>query len=402
MKIKAEKAGEAEIEPYRCAAKAGGEKPLARWLFMFAMLAWSIPTACKKDADQAVVMKSTMEMPKSTIEGRKTVMLTQQQQQQVGVRVATAKKGQLVRSIDLYGRIDYDESRVYEINAKTAGYIGELAVSKTGEYVNKGDLLFTLYSPELYQAQEELLQAAETRKKLGASWDGLTKAARDRLKLWDVSDQQIDELIKSGKTEKFLRILAPVSGVVTHKAAFAERAIKEGETVFKIANLEKVWLEADAYEEDLALLHKGQKAEVSLSYYPSKEFTATVDFIYPFLERMTRTIRVRFVLDNPEGVLKPGMYAQVSLQAQLEPTVLVPRGAVLDTGKRQIVYVAEGEGTYVPHEVKKGLTSGDVTQILSGLEPGTVVVASGNFLIDSESQLSATSGSSMPGMKMDK
>lgn len=343
-----------------------------------------------------------MEMPKSTIEGRKTVMLTQQQQQQIGVRIATAKKGQLVRSIDLYGRIDYDESRAYEVNAKTGGYIGELAVSKTGEYVKKGDLLFTLYSPELYQAQEELLQAAETRKKLGASWDPLTKAARDRLKLWDVSDQQIDELIKSGKTEKFLRILAPVSGVVTHKAAFAERAIKEGETIFKIANLEKVWLEADAYEEDLALLHKGQKADVSLSYYPAKEFTATVDFIYPFLERMTRTIRVRFVLDNPEGVLKPGMYAQVSLQAQLEPTVLVPRGAVLDTGKRQIVYVAQGEGTYVPHEVKKGLTAGDVTQILGGLEPGAVVVASGNFLIDSESQLSATSGSSMPGMKMDE
>ena len=117
---------------------------------------------------------------------------------------------------------------------------------------------------------------------------------------------------------------------------------------------------------------------------------------------MTRTTRIRFVLDNPDGDLKPGMYAKVGLDAKLAPTVLVPRGAVLDTGERQIVFVAHGEGTYVPQEVKKGLTAGDTTQILSGLEPGDVVVASGNFLIDSESQLSATSGGSMPGMKMDE
>ncbi len=343
-----------------------------------------------------------MVMPKSSVEGRKTVMLSQYQQQLIGVRTETAKEGELATSIDLYGRIDYDESRVYEINAKTAGYIGELAVSKTGEFVAKGALLFTLYSPELYQAQEELLQAGETRKKLGSSWDALVKAARDRLKLWDVSEKQIDDLIKSGKTEKFLSIYSPVSGIVVHKAAFGERAIKEGETIYKITNLDQVWLEADAYEEDLALLHKGQKAAVSLRYYPAKDFTATVDFIYPFLERMTRTTRVRFVLENPDGDLKPGMYAQVSIKATLASSVLVPRSAVLDTGKRQIVFVALGDGIYVPQEVRKGLTAGDTTQILSGLEPGAVVVASGNFLIDSESQLSATSDGSMAGMKMDK
>ena len=359
-----------------------------------------------KAADHAAMKMddkaAPMVMPKSSIEGRKTVMLSQYQQQLIGVRTEVAKEGALATSIDLYGRIDYDESRVYEINAKTAGYIGELAVSKTGEFVAKGALLFTLYSPELYQAQEELLQAGETRKKLGSSWDALVKAARDRLKLWDVSEKQIDDLIKSGKTEKFLSIYSPVAGIVVHKAAFGERAIKEGETIYKITNLDQVWLEADAYEEDLALLHKGQKAAVSLRYYPAKDFTATVDFIYPFLERMTRTTRVRFVLDNPDGDLKPGMYAQVSLKAKLAPTVLVPRSAVLDTGKRQIVFIAQAEGIYVPQEVRKGFTAGDTTQILSGLEPGAVVVASGNFLIDSESQLSATSDGSMAGMKMDK
>ena len=377
-------------------------------LLAFVMASWLIAMAGAQAADDAAIaMKmedkaAPMVMPKSSIEGRKTVMLSQYQQQLIGVRTATAMEGALVRSIDLYGRIDYDESRVYEINAKTAGYIGELAVSKTGEFVAKGDLLFTLYSPELYQAQEELLQAVETRKKLGSSWDALVKAARDRLKLWDVSEKQIDDLIKSGKTEKFLSIYSPVSGIVVHKAAFGERAIKEGETIYKITNLDQVWLEADAYEEDLALLHKGQKAVVSLPYYPAKDFTATVDFIYPFLERMTRTTRVRFVLDNPDGDLKPGMYAQVSLKAKLAPTVLVPRSAVLDTGKRQIVFVAQAEGIYVPQEVRKGFTAGDTTQILSGLEPGAVVAASGNFLIDSESQLSATSEGGMPGMKMGK
>lgn len=377
--------------------------PIPRNLLLAATIA-SWPAALVH-AEMSMKMdnkQTAMEMPKSMIEGRKTVMLDAGQQQLIGVRTATAKQGELVRSIDLYGRIEYDESRVYEVNAKTGGYIGELAVSKTGEYVSKGDLLFTLYSPELYQAQEELLQAVQTRKKLGSEWDALVKAARDRLKLWDVSEKQIDQLTESGKTEKFLRILAPVSGVVIHKAAFGERAIKEGETIFKIVNLDKVWLEADAYEEDLTAIHKGQTAQVSLPYYPAKEFTATVDFIYPFLEKMTRTTRVRFLLNNPEGELKPGMYAQVGLEAKLEPTVLVPRGAVLDTGKRQIVFVAEGKGVYVPREVRKGLTASGVTQILSGLEAGDVVVASGNFLIDSESQLSATSGGSMPGMKMDK
>ena len=344
----------------------------------------------------------TGEMPESSIEGRKTVMLTQRQQQLIGVRTMTVRQGELARNIDLYGRIDYDESQIYEINAKTAGYIGELAVDKTGEYVAKGELLFTLYSPELYQAQEELFQAVTTQGELGSTWDALVKAARERLKLWDVTDQQIDELLKAGKTEKYLRILAPVSGIVVHKAAFNERAIKEGETVFKIANLDRVWLEADAYEEDLALIHQGQQAKVSLRYYPAKDFTATVDFIYPFLEPMTRTTRIRFVLENPGGDLKPGMYAQVALDAALEPTLLVPRGAVLDTGERQIVFVAVGEGTYVPREVRKGLTAGHTTQILSGLELGETVVASGNFLIDSESQLSATSGGGMPGMKMEE
>ena len=383
-------------------------RPSWKALFAFVIASGLFAKAGVQAADHAAMaMKmddkaAPMVMPESSIEGRKTVMLSQYQQQLIGVRTETAKEGALATSIDLYGRIDYDESRVYEINAKTAGYIGELAVSKTGEFVAKGALLFTLYSPELYQAQEELLQAGETRKKLGSSWDALVKAARDRLKLWDVSEKQIDALIKSGKTEKFLSIYSPVSGIVVHKAAFGERAIKEGETIYKITNLDQVWLEADAYEEDLALLHKGQKAAVSLRYYPAKDFTATVDFIYPFLERMTRTTRVRFVLDNPDGDLKPGMYAQVSLKAKLAPTVLVPRSAVLDTGKRQIVFVAQAEGIYVPQEVRKGFTAGDTTQILSGLEPGAVVVASGNFLIDSESQLSATSGGSMAGMKMDK
>ena len=372
----------------------------------FLMASWLIAMTGAQAADNAAMQMddkaAPMKMPKSSIEGRKTVMLSQYQQQLIGVRTVTAKEGALATSIDLYGRIDYDESRVYEINAKTAVYIGKLAVSKTGEFVAKGALLFTLYSPELYQAQEELLQAGETRKKLGPSWDALVKAARDRLKLWDVSETQIDDLIKSGKTEKFLSIYSPVSGIVVHKAAFGERSIKEGETIYKITNLDQVWLEADAYEEDLALLHKGQKAAVSLRYYPAKDFAAIVDFIYPFLERMTRTTRVRFVLDNPDGDLKPGMYAQVSLKAKLAPSVLVPRSAVLDTGKRQIVFVAQAEGIFVPQEVKKGFTAGDTTQILSGLEPGTVVVASGNFLIDSESQLSATSSDGMSGMKMDK
>ena len=239
-------------------------------LIAFCIAIWPVAMASAQHAGHGgMSMKmddkeAAGEMPMSTIEGRKTVMLSQQQRQMIGVRTATAKEGELARSIDLYGRIDYDESRVYEINAKTGGYIGELAVSKTGEYVARDDLLFTLYSPELYQAQEELFQAVETRGKLGSTWDALVKAARDRLKLWDVTDTQIDELIESGRTEKFLRILAPVSGIVVHKAAFGERAIKEGETIFKIANLDKVWLEADAYEEDLALIHKGQKAEVSL------------------------------------------------------------------------------------------------------------------------------------------
>lgn len=331
-------------------------------------------------------------MPPSRAEGRMTVMLGDYQKQLIGVRTAVAEMKVLQRHIDLYGRIEFDETEFYEVNAKTNGYIGELGVDKTGEYVEQGDLLFTLYSPELFQAQEELVQAVETRKKLGGSWDAMVQAARQRLKLWDVTDRQIDEIARTGKTEKYLRIEAPVSGVVVHKSAFEEKSIKQGETVFKIANIDKVWLEADAYEQDLMHIEEGQTAEVTLPYFPGKSFEAKVDFVYPFLEPKTRTTRVRFQLKNPGRKLRPGMYASVSMAVDLDRAVVVPRGAVMDLGKRQIVYVEEGEGIYVPTRVRKGFSTQEEVQIVEGLEAGAVVVASGNFLIDSESQLKATSG----------
>lgn len=331
-------------------------------------------------------------MPPPKAEGRQTVMFSDYQKQLIGVRTAVAEVKALQRLIDLYGRIEFDETAFYEVNAKNDGYIGELGVNKTGEYIEEGGLLFTLYSPELYQAQEELVQAIQTRKKLGGSWDSMVQAARQRLKLWDVTDRQIDEIARTGKTEKYLRIEAPVSGVVVHKGAFEEKSIKQGETVFKIANIDKVWLEADAYEQDLMHISEGQLAEVTLPYSPGKSFAAKVDFIYPFLEAKTRTTRIRFQLKNPGGKLRPGMYASVVMISDFDREVVVPRGAVMDLGKRQIVYVQQGEGIYVPTKVRKGFSTQEEVQILEGLEAGAVVVASGNFLIDSESQLKATSG----------
>ncbi|MEO6786331.1 MAG: efflux RND transporter periplasmic adaptor subunit [Chthoniobacteraceae bacterium] len=341
-------------------------------------------------------------MPKSEIEGRQAVMLSDYQRQLIGVKTAVAKTGELERRIDLYGRIEFDEGSYYEINAKSGGFIGKLGVNKTGEAVSKGDLLMTLYSPELFQAEEELLQAVQTRTKLGSEWDTLVEAARHRLKLWDITDRQVNEIVLSGKAVKYVTIEAPVSGVVVHKKVFEQRAIKAGETIFKIANIDRVWLEADAYEEDLMLIEKGQQANVTLPYFPGFEAKATVDFIYPFLDPKTRTTRVRFVLDNAGHKLRPGMYARVAMIQKLEPSVIIPRSAVLDTGRRQIVYVEEATGMYVPREVRKGFGAERQVQILSGIKPGTVVVTSGNFLLDSESQLSVSAGGSMPGMKMDK
>ncbi len=346
-------------------------------------------------------MSKMKALPPSNVSGRVSIPLNAVQQQFIGVKTEKVGMRALKRLIYLHGVVGYDETQLYDINIKTSGYIGQLAVNKQGQYVEKGELLLTIYSPELYQAQEELLQAIETQRKLGDPWNTLVEAAKNRLRLWDITNTQIDEIVESGEIKKYLPIYAPISGIVAEKLIFPKNEVKAGSTLLKIANLSQVWLEAEAYEADLPLLKLGQTADLTLSYFPGMRFQAKINFVYPFLDPMTRTVKVRFVIENVDNKFLPGMYATVVTAEVLKPSLVAPNSAILNLGKEKIVYKALGDGVYVPQLIETGFSAEGMTQIIKGLNLDEEIVVNGNFLIDSESQLkSSASEGGMGDMKM--
>lgn len=258
--------------------------------------------------------------------------------------------------------------------------------------VNKGEPLFTLYSPELYAAQEELAtalasQEAARQTSIPDRADYLVEAARTRLRLWDLQDWQIDEIAKTGKPLEYIPIVSPVTGYVIEKNVVEGATVEPGKTLYRIAGLDKIWIEAEVYESELPLIDVGQKAEVTLTYLPGKKFTGRVSFIYPYLEGKTRTGRIRVELPNPGLELKPDMYANVDLGKERGERLVVPEEAVIYAGPRRLVFLDLGEGRLRPQEIEVGIKTGDYYEVLSGLEEGDVVVTSGNFLIAAESRL---------------
>lgn len=335
-----------------------------------------------------------------------TLTLSGERLQSIGVKFEEAMRRPVEKPIRTVGRVEMDERLQARVNIKIEGWIDRLFVNTTGEKVKKGQLLFTLYSPELVATQEEYLLAARASKTLGNSEfpevaDGarsILEVSRRRLQLWDIEDYHIEELERTGKVLKTLPFHAPLSGTVIEKTAVAGMRVMPGEVLYTIADLSKVWVIADIYEYELPLVRVGQTAKVGLSYAPQSAFTGRIGFIYPTVDPETRTAKVRLELANPDEMLKPGMYANVELTVPLGVRLAVSKDAVLESGERQIIFIHHGGGQLEWRNVKIGLRGGDWVEIVDGLKEGEHIVTSANFLLDSESQLKSAVGG-MAGMK---
>ena len=308
--------------------------------------------------------------------------------QNMGIRLGTVTKGPLRRTIRTVGAVDFDETALADVTTKFKGWIEKLYVDATGKQVHKGEPLFEIYSPELYSAQTEYLLALnQTSGSLGA--DSLRASALNKLKFFDISDEQIAELEKTRRATKTLRVNAPRDGVVVEKMAVEGQMVDAGMKLYRLADLAIVWVQTQVYEQDLPFVRLGQEATVSLTYLPDRKFRGRVTYVYPTVDEKTRTARVRMEFHNPGFFLKPGMFATVELTAELESsTLLVPDIAVLRSGERNTVFVALEGGKFDPRVVTLGSRSeNNMYQVLSGLNEGESVVTSGQFMFDSESQL---------------
>jgi Cu(I)/Ag(I) efflux system membrane fusion protein/cobalt-zinc-cadmium efflux system membrane fusion protein len=311
-------------------------------------------------------------------------------EQNMGVRTSAARMEPLVNTIRTYGHITYDETQTTEVSSKVSGWLEKLYVNFTGEHVEKGDPLFEIYSPELTAAQEEYLIALRGGSRLREGGeDSLLASARRRLLYFDVAESEIDEMKRTRIVKKTVLIRSPFTGVVTMKNAIEGVYVKAGQTLYRIADLSTVWVEAHIYEYELDWVREGLYAEMTLPYLPGKTYSGKVSFIYPYLQRQTRDVVIRLEFENPELELKPDMYADVRIKTVGDGKGLaIPSEAVIRSGERNVVFVAEGEGRYSPRETSLGMTlDGGKIQILSGLGPGEKVVTSGQFLLDSESKL---------------
>ncbi len=329
------------------------------------------------------------------------VKISPEKQQLIGVRTAEVKRENLVREVATTGQITVDESKIAHVHVKVNGFIDQVFVDYIGQLVKKGQPLFTLYSPDLVATENEYLIAKRGERALGASpfaevaqgSESLLRSTRERLKLWDISDDQINKLDQSGEVQRTLTFYSPTDGFVTDRKAFPNTSVNPDTELYTVADLSTVWANADIYEYEVPFVKIGQHATMQLSYYPGKTWHGRVSFIYPTLDPVTRTVKVRLEFANPNLQLKPQMFADVDLKISYGNQVVVPQEAVLDSGKQQIVFVAEGDGRFQPRRVTTGAKLDGKVVVLSGLKVGETVVTSGNFLIDSESRLQTATGS---------
>jgi RND family efflux transporter MFP subunit len=310
----------------------------------------------------------------------------------LGIRTARVTRGPMTLEIRAQGRLVVDETRLHDITLKVGGYVSKLAVSSTGQRVRKGDTLFTLYSPELYAAQQEYLIARSNRDAMHASGaaprsDALVRASETKLELWGLDDDQLRAIVATNEPIERLPFRSPASGVVMEKTVVEGDAVTAGQRLFRIADLDQIWVEADVYEGDLARITKGQPATITLTYLPGRTFEGKVAFVYPYLDPASRTGRVRIALANKGVELKPDMFATVTFELPLGDKLQLPSSAVVYTGPHRLVFVDLGDGRLEPQEVTIGARSGDVVEVLKGLEEGDTIVTSGNFLVAAESRV---------------
>jgi Cu(I)/Ag(I) efflux system membrane fusion protein len=320
------------------------------------------------------------------------LFIDEQRRQRIGVRTGRVERQPARLTVRAVGEVEYDETRLADVSLKVSGWIVALEVDTTGQRVEKGETLFTLYSPELYAAQEEYLLALRSQREarqtgLPGRADYLVRAAKQRLRLWDLTDEQIQAIARRGKSVESLPILSPAEGFVIEKNVVEGGAIRAGDRLYRIAGLDAVWVNAQVYETELPIIVSGQAARVTLSYQPGQVFEGHVAYVYPYLDKSTRTGRVRIELENPQLELRPDMYANVEFAVELGERLMVPEEAVVYTGPRRLVFLDLGEGRLRPEEVEVGIRADEHYEILSGLREGDRVVTSGNFLVAAESRI---------------
>jgi RND family efflux transporter MFP subunit len=309
--------------------------------------------------------------------------------QRMNLRTAEVQSGPLRKTIRTVGTIDYNETAVAEVTTKFRGWIEKLDVDATGQLVHRGEPMFEIYSPELYSAEAEYLLAFKSGATNDPGTAELRETAANKLRFYDVSDAQIAGLEKDGAARKTLSVAAPLSGFVVEKNIVQGQMVDAGARLYRIADLAIVWVLAEIYEQDLPFVQLGQEAVVKVAAFPDREFRGRVTFVYPTVDAKTRTARVRLEFENPGYFLKPGMFVSAQIESDLGVSaVLVPDSAVLRSGAKNTVFVARENGTFEARDVVLGLEAGDSQmQILSGLQGGERIVTSGQFLLDSESQL---------------
>ena len=355
------------------------------------------------------------QQPQQVVEEVPQVEITPELQRRIGVKTVKVAVKPMQKTIRTVGRIETDERRQATVNTKIEGWIEKLYVDYTGRYVKKGEPLAELYSSELLATQQEFINTIKWAGKKtiatpGASHNhdvqagtpvpsaimtqmlekdakAMLEAARQRLRLWDISEKQIKKIEQTGKPIRTLTLFSPVSGYITQKMAVQGMRVMPGEKLFDIADFSQVWIVADIYEYELSTVRIGQPVKVALSYFPGREWSSRIDYIYPVFSAETRTAKVRMTLPNPEGQLKPQMFTNVVIQVDMGNKLMIPDSAVIDTGRGQVVYVDQDNGYFEPREIVTGLKADRSIEVLRGLKAGEKVASSANFLIDSEAQL---------------
>jgi len=339
---------------------------------------------------------------------RRAVQLTPEQERALGVVYATVGREPVTRSIRTVGQIKAPEPAIAEVTTKVEAFVEALSVNATGELVTRGAPLVTLYSPALVAAQEELLAARRLQTEVGSApsgseeaqrnADAVVEAARRRLLWWDVPDDWVAELERTGTPQRTVVLRAPVTGVVLEKPVVLGQRVMPGMALYRIADLRQVWIEGDVFEQDLRFIREGAETHIEVSAYPGEHLMGRVSFIYPTLDPVSRTNRIRVTLPNPGSRLKPGMFATMYLDVTLGEALLIPATAVIATGERNVVFVRTPDGMLTPRPVVVGARSEGRVEILEGLDAGETVVRSANFLVDAESRLGGTE-TGMPGMQ---
>lgn len=332
-------------------------------------------------------------MPGMRMSADGSVMLTPVQRAELGVTFGTAAVRPMATDLRVPGVVAADETRLASVAPRFGGYVERLYASATGQYVRRGEPLAVIYSPDVLAAEQELLVARGIDRAGTGGIPGvagapdLTASARRRLELWGVTDAQIATVLRAGQPSPTVTLYAPASGVITDRKVVRGQAIQAGMELYTISDLSAVWVDAEVRQPDAALARVGAPASIEITGYPGSSVTGHVSFIYPTVDETTRTLRARITVPNADGRLKPGMLATVHLTSATGSALTVPRSAVVQTGERTLVFVDLGGGRLAPRDVTTGRVAGDLAEIVSGVDAGTRVVTSAQFLLDSESNL---------------